>query len=94
MLFTLYCADKPDSLPIRQDTRSAHIEYLDAHVDQIKYGGPLFDDDNKTPVGSLIIIEVGDRAAAEKFAAEDPYNKAGLFESVVIKGTRQVYPKG
>ena len=34
-----------------------------------------------------------DRAAAEKFAANDPYRKAGLFQSVNITGWRKAYPK-
>lgn len=93
MLFTLYCTDKPDSLQIRKDARPAHIEFLDANIDRIIYGGPLFGDDGETPIGSLIIVQAEDRAAAGKFAAEDPYNQAGLFASVVINGTRQVYPK-
>ena len=94
MLFTFICTDKPESLQIRKDARPAHIEYLDSHVDRLVYGGPLFGSDNETPIGSLIIADVEDRAAAEKFSADDPYNQAGLFESVVIAGTRQVYPKG
>lgn len=94
MLFTFICTDKPDSLQIRKDARPAHLEHLDAHADQLVYGGPLFGADNETPIGSLIIADVEDREAAEKFAAEDPYNQAGLFASVVINGTRQVYPKG
>ncbi|MGY8653090.1 MAG: YciI family protein [Verrucomicrobiia bacterium] len=94
MLFTFICTDKADSLQIRKDARPAHIEYLDAHVDQLIYGGPLFGADNETPIGSLIIAEVDDREAAEKFADDDPYNQAGLFESVVISSSRQVYPKG
>ena len=93
MLFTFICTDKADSLQIRKDARPAHIEYLEARADQLVYGGPLFGSDNETPIGSLIIADVGDREAAEKFAAEDPYNLAGLFESVVIAGSKQVFPK-
>jgi uncharacterized protein YciI len=35
--------------------------------------------------GSLFIIEAEDIAAAEAFVADDPYNQAGLFETVVIR---------
>lgn len=93
MLFTFICTDKPNSLQLRKDTRPAHLEYLDARVDQVVYGGPLFGDDDETPTGSLIIVDAKDRTTAEKIASEDPYNQAGLFASVEIKGTKQVYPK-
>ena len=55
--------------------------------------GPTLTDDGETPLGSLVIIEVADRAEAEAFAVGDPYAKAGVFEDVTIKATRQVYPK-
>ena len=46
------------------------------------------------PRGSLLILDVADRAEAEAFAAGDPYAKAGLFESAVIRPFRQVYRDG
>jgi hypothetical protein len=42
--------------------------------------------------GSLLIIDFADRKAAEDFAANDPYNKAGLFESVIIRRWKKVIP--
>ena len=35
-------------------------------------------------VGSLVILDVEDMAAGEAWAANDPYNKAGLFEAVEL----------
>jgi len=35
--------------------------------------------------GSLLVIEVADRAEAERLAENDPYRKAGLFERVEIR---------
>ena len=35
--------------------------------------------------GSLVILEVPDRAAAEAWAAADPYARAGLFAQVTIR---------
>jgi uncharacterized protein YciI len=40
--------------------------------------------------GSLLILEVPDMAAAEAWAASDPYSKAGLFESVTLKAWKRV----
>jgi uncharacterized protein YciI len=35
-------------------------------------------------IGSLVILDVADMAAAEAWAANDPYAKAGLFEDVQL----------
>ncbi len=40
--------------------------------------------------GSLLVIDAPDLEAAKKFAAGDPYVKAGLFERVKIRPWRKV----
>ena len=41
-------------------------------------------DDDATPVGTMCIIDLPDRAAAEAYAAGDGYAKAGLLEAPEI----------
>jgi uncharacterized protein YciI len=53
--------------------------------------GPTLDGD--LPNGSLIIIELDSLEDAQAFAEGDPYNKAGLFDSVSIKSWKKVFPK-
>lgn len=84
MLFALICTDKPGSLALRMESRPAHLAFLDGLGAALKAAGP-FTDDAGSPVGSLVIIEAADRAAAAALAAQDPYAKAGLFQSVEIK---------
>lgn len=93
MLFALNCVDSENGLAVRKEHRPAHLEYLEANIEKVAFAGPTLTDDGQTPTGSIIIIDVADRAEAEAFAASDPYAKAGCFESVTIKATRQVYPK-
>lgn len=40
------------------------------------------------PMGSLLIIEAADLAAAEHAAANDPYAQAGLFAEVEVRPYR------
>ena len=87
MLFALICTDKPNSLELRVKTRPAHIEYLHSLGDTAKAAGPFLDD-NGDMIGTLVIVEVEDRAAAESVAKGDPYSKAGLFQSVDIRAWR------
>ncbi|MGQ9372001.1 YciI family protein [Azospirillum sp. ST 5-10] len=94
MLFMFHCVDKAGAAEIRTANRATHLEYLEANRDRIVVAGPLLSDDGAGMVGSLLIVECADRAAADAFAAADPYAKAGLFESVEIRPWRRVYPKG
>lgn len=91
MLFMIRCVDKPDSARLRQDVRPEHIEYIQTFKDAVHAAGPLLNDADE-PVGSLLLMDFADRAEAESFAAGDPYNKAGLFAEIDIKGWKQVIP--
>lgn len=86
MLFVITCTDKPDSLAVRMENRSAHLQYLGDAGDRIKLAGPrLTPGDDPKPKGSVIILDADSEAAAIMFADYDPYNQAGLFESVTIE---------
>ncbi len=93
MLFALINTDRPGSLDLRLSTRAAHLNYLDGQSARIVSGGAMLDASGQ-PAGSLLVIDVADRAAAEAFAAADPYAQAGLFESSVIRPFRQVFKDG
>lgn len=92
MHFAIVCLDKPDHGAVRTDNRPAHIEYLKAHAGQMLAVGPMLDGDGGSPLGSLLIMEFDDMAAAKNFAEADPYAKAGLFASVDIHHWRKVFP--
>ena len=87
MMFTIVCTDRPDCTAIRESTRGAHRDYLMPNQSKILHAGAQLDIGGK-PCGSLFIIEVVDREAAQSFSANDPYVKAGLFESVEIRTYR------
>lgn len=88
MLFAFFCTDKTDAGSIRQDNRPAHLEYLKASP--VVVAGPTVSDDGETMTGSLVVLDLEDRAAAEAWAANDPYAKAGLFSSVEIRAWKKV----
>lgn len=81
MLIALIAKDKPDALQTRMDNRPAHVEYLKS-TGVVAQAGPLLDGDRM--IGSLVILDVPDMAAAEAWAAADPYTKAGLFQSAEL----------
>ena len=93
MLFAIICTDKPGRLDTRLAARPAHLSYLERYVDKLVHAGPLLDDDGRA-CGSLLLVDVVDRAAAEGFAESDPYAKVDLFESTVIRALRTVFRDG
>ena len=93
MKFAIFCTDKPESAAIRTSTRPAHLEYVRAVLDRVVLAGPTLSEDGERMTGSLLIMEFDDLAAAQDFADNDPYYKAGLFDSVVVRPWKQVLPE-
>lgn len=87
-LFALICRDKPGHLDIRKANRDAHLAYI-ADTGVVVQAGPFLNDTGEM-CGSLVIIDVADRIAAEGWAGGDPYAKAGLFDSVMIEAWKKV----
>jgi uncharacterized protein len=87
MLYALICNDKPASLDIRMANRPAHIEFLKELKENLKFAGPFLDGSGAMN-GSLLVIEAVDESAAKLIADADPYAKAGLFQSVIIRAWR------
>jgi uncharacterized protein YciI len=86
-LFILACFDKPNALELRMATREAHLAYVREQAAPVKVAGPMLDE-AEGMAGSLFILDVADRATALAFNAADPYQRAGLFGQVEIRGFR------
>ena len=82
MLIALIARDKPGALQMRLDNREAHLGYI-KETGVVSQAGPLLDEGGEM-IGSLVILDVPDMAAAQHWAANDPYAKAGLFTSVEL----------
>ncbi len=88
MRFALIAKDKPGAIEIRKANRDAHVAYLKS-TDAVEMAGPFLDE-NGEMCGSLIILDLPDMAAAEAWAAQDPYKAADLFQSVEITAWNKV----
>ncbi len=82
--FILTCIDKKNGLDARMAAREAHLTYVRGQPEIVKLGGPLLDDEGQM-AGSILILDVTDKAAAQAFADKDPYRLAGVFVSVDIR---------
>ena len=88
MRIAVICRDKPGHEELRKANRDAHLAYL-RETGVVEMAGPFLDA-HGAMTGSLLVLEVPDMAAAEDWAAGDPYAKAGLFASVTLDEWKKV----
>ena len=99
MLYAIIASDVENSLEDRLQARPAHLERLNALQDEgrLILAGPHPAIDSEDPgeagfSGSLIVAEFDSLDDAESWAADDPYQLAGVYETVMIKPFKKVFP--
>ena len=99
MLYVIIAEDKPNSLPDRLLTRPAHLQRIQALMDEnrLVIAGPNPAIDAQDPgqqgfTGSVIIAEFSSLDEATRWADNDPYTLAGVFQSVTVKPFKKVLP--
>ncbi|MEU6924180.1 YciI family protein [Streptomyces sp. NPDC046631] len=79
MLFYVHAQDKPGVADQLLEFAEAHWSYMDRFDGRLILRGPTLSDDGEEHTGSVHIVDLADRAAAERFATEEPYWRAGLY---------------
>lgn len=99
MLYLILGEDAPGTLDKRLAARPAHLERLQALQGEgrlvLAGPGPAIDSPDPGPAGftgSLIVAEFPSLAAAQAWAAADPYVAAGVYARVTVKPFKQVLP--
>ena len=79
--------DQAGAEALRARLRTAHRYYIrEPRADcRVVAGGPLVEDDGQRMVGTLLVLEAADRAAALAFLADDPYLRADLFAETELQ---------
>jgi len=88
MLFSVFTLDNPDAADKRKAAHGAHVAHLKSAKEYgvtITVGGPLVSDDGVSSIGSLMVLDAPDRAAAEKFNRADPFHKNGVWGKIEIR---------
>lgn len=88
MRVALICIDKPGHLHVRQENRPAHLDHIQSSG-VVEMAGPFLSPAGEM-AGSLVILNVDTLQQAQDWAANDPYAKAGLFQSVDIREWKKV----
>ena len=99
MLYAIISQDVENSLDKRLSVRPAHVERLQTLKEQgrLVIAGPHPAIDNEDPgpagfTGSLIVAEFESLEAAQNWADDDPYIKAGVYDTVIVKPFKKVLP--
>ena len=99
MLYSIISQDIKNSLPLRKQARSAHLERLEALKTQgrLIVAGPNPAIDNEDPgeagfTGSTVIAQFDCLEDAQAWADCDPYITAGVYASVSVKPFKLVLP--
>ena len=85
MIFVIFCLDKPGMQQRRTEVLPAHRTYVDTTDIKQIMSGPLVDDDGKTPIGSLYVVEAENRAALEAYQRNDPLVQANIWASMEVR---------
>ena len=85
MHYVIHCLDHPGAVQKRLDNYDAHKAYLGAAKIKTLISGPLMADDETTMIGSCFVVEAASLAEAEAFNANDPFNTAGLWQTISIR---------
>lgn len=100
MLYSIFAYDVPNSLPLREKARPAHIARLrELHrAERLILAGPNPAIDSDQPgeagfSGSLIVAKFHSLEDAIQWANDDPYIEAGVYEKVDVKPFKQVFPE-
>ncbi|GMU49355.1 MAG: hypothetical protein AMXMBFR31_15810 [Candidatus Desulfobacillus denitrificans] len=99
MLYAIVGEDAPGSLERRLAARPAHLERLKELQDagRLVLAGPCPAIDAPDPgpagfSGSLIVAEFDSLAAAQAWAAADPYATGDVFARTTVRPFKQVFP--
>lgn len=68
--------------------------YLTTNKNLLLAAGALIEDDGTGGSGGILIVDTDDRKEAERFIANDPFSKAGLFEKVTVTRWRKAFFNG
>ncbi len=89
MLWMIHCIAKPNAEAARKAGQPEHRPYLKSNEKIVLFAGPLLGDDGETRIGNLYMIHANSREEANAFSDNEPFTKAGVFQSVTITRVRK-----
>ncbi|GAA3128391.1 YciI family protein [Streptosporangium carneum] len=88
----MYGRDRPGAFGLKMSLNDDHWSFMDGYGELLVARGPTLtgDGEEAESTGSLHIVDLPDAEAARAFAYEEPYHRAGVFESVLLCRFRNI----
>jgi uncharacterized protein YciI len=88
MQYFVHGRDAPGARRVREQHTEAHWAYMDRYASTLIARGPTLTEDGEDVTGSVHLVELPGREAAQTFASNDPYHQAGVFADVLLRRWR------
>jgi uncharacterized protein YciI len=82
--WAIYCWDKEGMAATRGKLVAEQKKYVAGFGERVIGYGHFLSDDGRETLGTSFFMQLDDRAAADKFVAEEPMSKAGVYRNVEI----------
>ena len=82
--WAIYCWDKPAMTDTRRALLAEQKAYVKNFGERVIGYGHFLSDDGRETLGSSFFMQLDDRAAADKFLADEPMSKAGVYSKVDV----------
>ena len=79
--WAIYCWDKPGTAEARRALLAEQKSYVKNFGERVIGYGHFVSDDGRDTLGTSFFMQLDDRAAADKFLADEPMNKAGVYRA-------------
>ncbi|MEE8443924.1 MAG: YciI family protein [Alphaproteobacteria bacterium] len=83
--WAIYCWDKVDTLEARGTYLQDQRLYVSSFGERVIGYGHLVTDDGLDTLGTTFFMQLDDREATEQFLADEPLNKAGVYETIEVR---------
>ena len=93
MRFLIKAIDGAGMLEKRMEVRPRHLEGMQKLGKHIVCAGGLLDEEGKMK-GSVLILDLADRAALDAYLASEPYIQENVWEKVDIESVNVVIVNG
>jgi hypothetical protein len=80
--WAIYCWDKPEMKATRRTLVAEQKSYVKNFGERVIGYGHFVSDDGSDTLGTSFFMQLDDRTATDKFLADEPMNKAGVYQRV------------
>jgi len=82
--WAIYCWDRPGTLEARGIHLQDQKRYVASFGERVIGYGHVVSDDGLDTLGTTFFMQLDDRAAADRFVADEPLNQAGVYERIDV----------